>query len=622
MPTLVLLWVWFCAYLNCAGWALSTIHQLNAGGYAVVLALGFVALLVWRKKTSAQILPQVHRQKFRRRFRRPFPLGFLILATIVFLGGALYAPNNYDALAYRIPRVLHWLAAGQWHWIHTDFNRLNTRGCGLEWVSAPGIALFKTDRFLFLINFISFLFLPGLVFSIFTRLGVRRRVAWHWMWIVPTGYGFLLQGGGIGSDLFGVPFVLAAVDFALRAKISGSSGDFFTSILAAALMTSPKTSSLPLGLPWLIALLPSAKLIFRWPLKTLAVCVLAVFASVLPTMFLNQKISGDWSGMAAEQIPTKKDHAVLLGANLVLVTIQNFAPPVFPWADKWNHAVEKIMPPNVRRRLDKNIEWPGSRFHLDEMQIEENAGLGFGVSILLLASLAAVTMNRQKKSALPNRGMNEKIWLTALRWSPFVSAGVLIYESSFSTVSRYFIPYYVLLIAPLIAGAGHERLVNQRWWRATAAAVFFIAAGLLVVSPARPLFPVQTILQKMQNAPPRAREVYLVYRDRNDAFAPARDILPSDMKVLGLVTFDDPETSLWRPFGSRRVEHVCPQDTPADLKQRGVAYVLVSSAAFGNWFSGTLDDWLKKMDAQLVQKISLNLRAGTGPLDWYLIKLN
>ncbi|HZL12940.1 MAG TPA: hypothetical protein VFC85_02240, partial [Verrucomicrobiae bacterium] len=137
---------------------------------------------------------------------------------MAFLGGAMYAPNNYDALAYRIPRILHWLAANQWHWIHTIFDRVNDRSCGIEWVSAPFVALFKTDRFLFLINIVSFLFLPGLVFSMFTRLGVRRRVAWHWMWIVPTGYGFLLQAGSIGNDLFGAVFALAAVDFALRAK--------------------------------------------------------------------------------------------------------------------------------------------------------------------------------------------------------------------------------------------------------------------------------------------------------------------------------------------------------------------------------------------------------------------
>ena len=41
MPKAVLIWVWFCAYLNCAGWTLSALHQLNAAGYAVALLLGW-----------------------------------------------------------------------------------------------------------------------------------------------------------------------------------------------------------------------------------------------------------------------------------------------------------------------------------------------------------------------------------------------------------------------------------------------------------------------------------------------------------------------------------------------------------------------------------------------------
>ena len=211
-------------------------------------------------------------QKFCRRFRKPFPLAFLVLALLAFLGGALHAPTNYDALAYRVPRVLHWLAADQWHWIHSFFDRINNRSCGIEWVSAPFLALLHTDRLLFLINVFSFLLLPGLVFSLFTRLGVRRRVAWHWMWLAPTGYCFVLQAGSIGNDLFGATFALAAVDFALRANLSRSSRDFFASGLAAAMMTSAKTSSLPLLLPWAIAFLPSLKLILRWPLRTAAVC--------------------------------------------------------------------------------------------------------------------------------------------------------------------------------------------------------------------------------------------------------------------------------------------------------------------------------------------------------------
>jgi hypothetical protein len=115
--------------------------------------------------------------------------------------------------------------------------------------------------------------------------------------------------------------------------------------------------------------------------------------------------------------------------------------------------------------------------------------------------------------------------------------------------------------------------------------------------------------------------VYAVYRDRNDAFAPARAALPPDLKILGLIAFDTPETSLWRPFGSRRIEHVFPGHTRGDLKRRGIEYVLVQTESFENWFGCPPDDWVKKMNAQVVQKIPLQLRAASGPRDWYLVKL-
>ena len=91
--------------------------------------------------------------------------------------------------------------------------------------------------------------------------------------------------------------------------------------------------------------------------------------------------------------------------------------------------------------------------------------------------------------------------------------------------------------------------------------------------------------------------------------------------MLGLVTVDDPETSLWRPFGSRRIEHVCPQDTPADLKQRGIEYILVSNNAFNIYFNGSFDEWCRRMNAQVVRTIPLTLRASAGPRDWHLVKL-
>ena len=616
----IAIWIWFCAYLNCAGWTLSALHELNAGGYVAALLVWFAALAAWRSKTSSRFLPQIRWQKILRRFRRPFPLAFLILAALAFVGGALYPPTNYDALAYRIPRILHWLAVDQWHWIHTVFPRLNNRSCGIEWVSAPCIALLKTDRPLFLINIVSFLLLPGLIFSVFTRLGVRRRVAWPWMWIVPTGYCFLLQAGSIGNDLFGAPFALAAVDFALRARASGRGSDFFASILAAAMMTSAKTSSLPLGLPWAIAILPVFRLALRGPFKTLAVYLLAVFASALPTMVFNQKFSGDWSGANLDHKDTIGDLAWRAGANVFIIPLQNLVPPVFPMAGAWNRGVERFMPPALKARLHHvMLESEAADLELPQMQMEENAGLGFGVSLLVLISFLAAMLRRRGR--LPAPANRDSAAQTLLRWSPAISLLALMTQYGLSVFCRILTPYYALLIPILIAGSAQERLVKTRWWRGMAFAVFVMAAGLLVVSPARPLFPIMTILRHEPGVPARVHEVYTVYNQRNDAFAPARRALPAGLKVLGVVTFDDPETSLWRPFGERRILHVVPQDTPADLKRRGIQYILVKGEVFGNWFPGPLDAWLKRMDAQVVKKIPLNLRAAQGAKDWYLVKL-
>ena len=627
MPTLVLLWVWFCAYLNCAGWTLSALHQLNARGYAGALLLGCAALLVWRKNYIEDRQANPARgffrwRKFRRRFRRPFPFAFLILATMAFLGGLIYAPTNYDALAYRLPRILHWLAADQWHWIHSFFDRINNRSCGIEWVSAPFLALLKTDRLLFLINTVSFLLLPGLVFSVFTRLGVRRRVAWHWMWIAPTGYCFVLQAGSIGNDLFGAVFALAAVDFALRAKISRSSGDIFAAVLAAALMTGAKLSSLPLLLPWAIAMLPSLKLFFRWPVRTVAVGVIAIAASALPTMVLNAHFSDDWSGAGLKHGNIKHAAIIKAGANAGLLTIHNLTPPIFPFAAAWERGVSNIIPASVTMKVSEVMVEPrAARFSIEEMQMEENAGLGFGVSALFLVSVMAAAFARQKKSA-----PSDSLWLVCVRWSPVIAMLAVMTQSNLAGIARILTPYYLLLLPPLLAGGGHELLVKKNWWRAAAFAGFLFAAGLLVISPARPLFPVQTILEKIQKPDSRLlarmKEVYSVYGHRNDGFAPARAILPPGLKVLGMVTFDDPETSLWRPFGSRRIEHVRPGDTAASLKARHIEYILLREQAIGQWFHCPLADWLKQMNAQVVQKIPLDLRASSGPLDWYLVRLN
>lgn len=620
-------WIWFCAGLNLAGWSLSAMGKLNAKAYIVVLLIGAAAFLLWRyydKPERPQCMPF---QKWFHRFKRPFPFAFLVLSIMAFLGGAIYPPTNYDGLAYRLPRILHWLAAGQWQWIHTNFQRLNDHPCGTEWVSAPLMAILKTDRFLFLVNFISFLFLPGLTFGVLSLLGVRRRVAWHWMWIAPTGYCFLLQAGSIENDVFGVPFALAAIFFALRARVSGRARDLFTSILSAALLTSAKTTNLPLLLPWGIAILPVIKNLLQRPVASVAVCLLAGFASYLPTAITNEHFCHEWSAASLEGDQPHGSLPIRLGVNTIYVAFRNVMPPVFPEADQWNALVRRSIPPNLSLKLHESFSEPGAPdFQAAQMQVEELAGFGFGPTLLLAASaLVALVFCRKSFFRFQLRSFDD-LCQAGVVITSWVAAFVLLSQSGLADTSRFIAPYYILLLPLLLRAPCHEQLVKKIWWRASAFIVFAIAAGLLIISPARPLFPVGALLAKLKEHPnsklsARIQEVYSVYRDRNHAFAPALAILPPGTTVLGLITYDDPEAALWQPYGSRRIICLKPDDTAAWLKAQGVHYVLAKSILFGTRFPD-LNDWAKRMNAAIVHEIPLNLRAGTGPVKWYLIEIN
>jgi len=628
MPAAILIWVWFCAYLNCVGWTLSALHQLNAAGYLVALLIGFVAFVVWWKQNSRRISPQLSWRKLKRRFRRPFPLAFLILAAMAFLGGALYAPSNYDALAYRLPRVLHWLAAGQWQWIHTGFNRLNTRGCGIEWVSAPFIALLRTDRPLFLINIVSFLLLPGLVFSLFTRLGVRRRTAWHWMWLVPTGYCFLLQAGSISNDLFGAVFAMAAVDFALRARQEKKMGDLWLAILAAGLMTAGKAFNILLLLPWALAVLPVLRLLLLRPLASALILATAVCASLFPTAVLNWQYCGDWTGAAAEQLVIHNYGAPGLhfAVNFILLTLHNFAPPVFPFSSAWNHLMDHLIPSTLAIRLQENFEPDGARLKIPEMQMEESAGLGFGLSFLLMFIL----FNKIRcLSGFSPRYLIRSMWHFTLLVPLGAYAAVIVYmvKVGLHCPARYMAPFYVLLLAPLLTGSVPPRMTRNVFWRSAGVGVFLLAAFLLILSPPRPLWPAVTILRAFGadhsslSLVKRAWTVYSVYGARGDAFEQARAVLPADANPLGMVTADDPEAALWQPYGSRRILHVCRDDTPEETRRRGIHYVLVSSIVLSQGWNMSLDEWLARNNAEVVQRLSLELRASRGPTAWFLVRL-
>src|ERR1035441_6848927 len=80
----------------------------------------------------------------------------------------------------------------------------------------------------------------------------------------------------------------------MLAKLSSSR------IMSAALLTGSKATNLPLLLPWAIAVCALLPLLLRRPLATLLMGLLAAVVSCLPTVALNVRYCGDWSGAVLE----------------------------------------------------------------------------------------------------------------------------------------------------------------------------------------------------------------------------------------------------------------------------------------------------------------------------------
>jgi hypothetical protein len=620
---IVRFWILLSTLLVASGWILSAIHQLNRAGYGIVfvVAVGCAGYWLQKKKWCSlqNIKPSAH--KLRRRFKRAAPVCFFALAFLSVLGGALYIPSNPDSNQYRIPRVLHWLGEQQWHWIHTADLRMNIAGCGFEWLSAPLILFTRTDRFIFLINWVSYLMLPGLIFSVFTRLQVRPRVAWWWMWILSSGWCFIMQAGSTVNDCFSVVYALAAVDFALRARAGGRASDFWLSMLAAALVTGSKQTAIPLAVLWFVAACPSIWPLFTRPIATTVVIVISLLISAVPLVIFNLQHFGTWDGVS-KTFAYGKGHLsfslLITVGNIFFITFQNLKPPFFPFANIWNAEVQRFLHTSLGAHFTAFDQFGWMSWGV----AESNAGIGLGICLLTLISVWAA---RRCRPALIVGGANRLLWL--LRWTPL--ALFVLFAAKVGTFqnARLMAPYYVFLFPLLLARPGHENLVRRSWWQRLGLSVMLIAVVLLAVSRDRPLLLSQISFNWFQSKYPHSKLVSVMRASYSSApsIAEQRDCLreglPPNEQVVGYATtIGDAEPGLWLPFGRRRVERVLPDDTSGQLQSRGIHYVAVDDLAL-NDADETIEQWMARYDGVLVSQWKFTGDPHAPPHPFYLVRL-
>ena len=618
-----LLWAAACIL---TGWTLSVLHWLTLTGYAVMLPLVMIGL-VWPTRDPAVMTPpraqrRCGRAMFRR-FRRPLPLIYLVVLVVVFVGGISHAPTNYDGLTYRLPRMLNWLSARGWTWIFTNIDRMNYAGTGWEWMAMPLLAL-RSDRALFLINAIGFLLLPGLIFSVFRQAGVARRTAWAWMWILSTAFGYALQAGSIGNDFSGGFFCLISVHYGLRACRSGLVEEVWLAGLAAAVMTSIKSSNLPLLLPCLVAAGPALKHLRRRWAAGILMAVVALVISVIPTAGLNQKYTGSWTGDPGNlsQIQIQDPIAAFLG-NSLLLGQQLFMPPFLLNVRQVDAGLNQLLPDCWKRELEKGFPLYSTN-HLNELPQEEAASLGIGITLLLLASVVALWCQAGKK----NQSTETQRWkLSSVGLAAWVASLFFMLKMGSEADARLMLPYYPLAMIPILILPGQHWLVRRAGWRILAMLVSLSVLPCLILTPSRPLWPVQTISGWLSRNYPdssftrRLTVVYSCYQNRNDLLAPLRARLPDNATNIGFIAgINDSNYSLWRAFGHRQVVYLwngTPQTSvclPPDVE-----WIVIKRAVWPEASPVPLEEWAAQHGIEIVFSVPITAFAREKEETWCLL---
>jgi hypothetical protein len=604
------------AACNIAGWLLSLVGGVTPLGLALGIPIAWLAL-------AALCRPGIPPFPSKRAVLRFFHTrgamlrwGFVVVAVFSFLGGLLHAPNNFDAMNYRLPKALAWLMAGEWHWLPANNNSLNTRASGMEWVMAPLLAWTSGDRTLFLLNQLPFLLMPGLVFGVFRGLGVSGQAARFWMWVVPSGYGFALQAGGIGNDLPAAIFALAAFDFGLRWKKSGDAGHALLALAAAGMMTAVKPTTLPLMLPFTILFFGMFGLLRSHPLRMAAAVLPLALASFLPTAFLNHRHCGDWTGAAAENASLGKvEPWVGIAGNLINAPLQNIAPPVFPMAGWWNERVVNWFPESFMERMAANFELRGARFGVTDIQGEESAGLGLGIVGLLLAGVC-FGRRRENSGAWKRRAAWLALWFGLALLAYFSKAGM-------TTVARHILPYYPFLIVPLVMVPRLDGAVRQRWFIGLACGAAASTLVMLCITPSRPVLPMAAIsraLADKKSSPSIQRLAlgYEVYGNRADILGSLRDALPADAALVGFISHAaGPESPLWKPYGKRTIRHLIPGTDP----ERAMRHVVLNTNYFEESRRESPEAWLTRLNGTVLHRMEIRPLVKEPPSEWWVVQL-
>ena len=249
-------------------------------------------------------------------------------------------------------------------------------------------------------------------------------------------------------------------------------------------------------------------------------------------------------------------------------------------------------------------DFPRLDLRSGELQIEEEAGLGLGAVLFAALFMGQGLWARiaEPRLIIPRDGRSLAI----------VGAGLIAWlaymlKMGSESTSRLLAAYYPMLIAGLLVLMSLDGTIMRRaFFKWIGCLAMLSALPLVILSPARPLFPVQLVSEVLtrchvpETIIERYNNVYTVYGARSDVFRDLVVSIPSDERVLGFLQFGNaPQAALWRPFGTRKVLDVTPDESKEEITARGIHFVIVSQKALALRYGITVADLMARWSASL-----------------------
>jgi hypothetical protein len=307
--------------------------------------------------------------------------------------------------------------------------------------------------------------------------------------------------------------------------------------------------------------------------------------------------------------------------NAIQALVGCLEPPLTPSAKKWTALADR----QIRRGRGKTLiqEFPRFTIAWNELPQEEAAGLGLGITVLLILSIA----NRFCSGSVSGEWRKIKV-TTLICFSGWISLVAYMSVLGSEATARLLSGYYPVLVTSVLLLPGNADLIRRRWWKVCALVAALSALPAVLLSPSRPLWPAERVCQwllvKLGQKPAiqRAATVYSVYRTRADGLAPLLKYLPSTANEIGFIgEEDDVETSLWRPFGKRVVIDVFPQNLDNSGHSR-ISFVVASPQAVERFSGRSFVDWLKMAHLHVIAAEEWQNKASQPPTKWFLLALD